>query len=90
VLEPLLTAIGRRHALHVLNAIASRATVHFNEIQSQLGGLSSSTLASRLQELEAVGLIVQVRESIDPPRYMYELTQKGEALRQALRKLFPD
>lgn len=88
VLEPLVVAVGRRHALHVLNAIASRETVHFNEIQSQLGGLSSSTLASRLQELEAVRLIEQVRESIEPPRYLYRLTQKGEALRQALRKLY--
>ena len=88
VLEPLVIAVGRRHALHVLNAIASRESAHFNEIQSQLGGLSSSTLASRLQELEGVKLIAQIRESVDPPRYLYMLTPKGEALRQALRRLF--
>ena len=88
MLEPLVIAVGRRHALHVLNAISSRETAHFNEIQAQLGNLSSSTLTSRLQELEAVELITQIRESVDPPRYLYQLTHKGEALRQALRKLF--
>ena len=87
-LEPLVVAVGRRHALHVLNAIASRDLAHFNEIQAQLGGLSSSTLASRLGELEAVHLICQVRETEDPPRYRYQVTAKGEALRQALRTLF--
>lgn len=87
-LEPLVVAVGRRHALHVLNAIASRELAHFNEIQAQLGGLSSSTLASRLEELEAVQLICQVRETVDPPRYQYQVTAKGEALRQALRTLF--
>lgn len=87
-LEPLVIAVGRRHALHVLNAIASRELAHFNEIQAQLGGLSSSTLASRLEELEQVELICQIRESIDPPKWQYQLTAKGEALRQALRRLF--
>lgn len=80
--------MGRRHALHVLNAIASRDLAHFNEIQAQLGGLSSSTLASRLAELEAVQLICQIKESVEPPKWQYQLTVKGEALRQALRQLF--
>ena len=36
VLEPLVQAVGRRHALAVLNVIAARETAHFNEIQEQL------------------------------------------------------
>ena len=89
VLEPLVQAVGRRHALAVLNVIAARETAHFNEIQEQLGGLSSSTLTTRLQELEAVGLIRRQVEDDDHPRSEYRLTRRGRALRDSLRRLFP-
>jgi len=88
VLEPLVQAVGRRHALPVLNVIAARKVAHFNEIQEQLGGMSSSTLAVRLQELEAVGLIR--RETVaDEGHTEYRLTRKGTTLRDSLRRLFP-
>ena len=87
-LEPLVSAVGRRHALQVLNVIAARERAHFNEIQRQLGGLSSSTLAARLQELEQVRLVVRETVSVDPPQADYRLTAKGAALRDALRRLF--
>ena len=89
VLEPLVQAVGRRHALQVLNVIAAREAAHFNEIQLQLHGLSSSTLAERLRMLEAVGLIGRDAEVEDPARAPYRLTTKGRALRSALRTLFP-
>lgn len=88
VLEPLVQAVGRRHALAVLNVIAARETAHFNEIQEQLGGLSSSTLAVRLQELEQVGLISR-HGNRDEGRTDYKLTRKGTTLRDSLRRFFP-
>ncbi len=88
VLEPLVQAVGRRHALQVLNLIAARERVHFNQIQEQLGGLSSSTLAERLHELETVGLIRREYEGSEPPRSEYRLTPKGYSLRESLRRLF--
>ncbi|MFN2385567.1 MAG: winged helix-turn-helix transcriptional regulator [Thermoanaerobaculia bacterium] len=89
VLEPLVQAVGRRHALQVLNVVAARGLAHFNEIQEQLGGLSSSTLTVRLQELEQVGLIRRQAEDEDHPRTEYRLTRRGRALRDSLRRLFP-
>ncbi|MEP6994289.1 MAG: helix-turn-helix domain-containing protein [Acidobacteriota bacterium] len=88
VLEPLVQAVGRRHALQVLNVIAAQDRVHFREIQERLGGLSSSTLADRLHELEGVGLIRRVVEDLDSPRSEYRLTPKGLGLRESLRSLF--
>ena len=88
VLEPLVQAVGRRHALQVLNVIAARDRAHFNQIQDQLGGLSSSTLAERLHELEEVGLIRRELEGTEPPRSEYSLTPKGSTLRESLRRLF--
>jgi DNA-binding HxlR family transcriptional regulator len=88
VLEPLVQAVGRRHALPVLNVIAARKVAHFNEIQEQLGGMSSSTLAVRLQELEGVGLIQ--RNAVEEEGHtQYRLTRKGSTLRDSLRRLFP-
>jgi len=88
VLEPLVQAVGRRHALPVLNVIAARKVAHFNEIQEQLGGMSSSTLAVRLQELEAVGLIRR-ESAAEEGHTEYRLTRKGTTLRDSLRRLFP-
>jgi len=87
VLEPLVQAVGRRHALQVLNVIAAMELAHFNEIQERLGGLSSSTLAARIHELEAVGLIRRNTEGMDPSEY--GLTRKGLTLRDSLRRFFP-
>ena len=88
VLEPLVQAVGRRHALPIMNVIAAREPVHFNQIQQQLHGLSSSTLAERLRELEAVGLIRKRVEGEDA-RSEYALSRKGKTLRDSLRDLFP-
>jgi len=87
-LEPLVQAVGRRYALQVLNVIAARERTRFVEIQSQLGGMSSSTLAARLRELEEVRLISRETAGSDPPATEYVLTAQGRALRDSLRRLF--
>lgn len=86
----MVQAVGRRYALQVLNVIASRERTRFVEIQSQLGGISSSTLATRLHELEQIRLIERERENVglDPPIVEYVLTERGRALRESLRRLF--
>lgn len=87
-LEPLVQAVGRRYALRVMNVIAARERMRFVEIQAQLGGMSSSTLAARLHELEGVQLIRREIAGVDPPSTEYVLTARGRALRESLRKLF--
>ena len=87
-LEPIVQAVGRRYALQVLNVIAARERTRFVEIQSQLGGISSSTLATRLHELEEIRLISRENVGVDPPMTEYVLTARGRALRESLRRLF--
>lgn len=87
-LEPLVQAMGRRYALQVLNIIAAREGVRFVEIQERLGGISSSTLAARLHELEDVAVIRRSEVGIDPPSSEYVMTVRGRALRESLRRLF--
>lgn len=84
----MVQAIGRRYALQVLNVIAARERTRFVEIQQQLGGISSSTLATRLHELEDIRLIERENVGVDPPMTEYVLTSRGRALRESLRRLF--
>lgn len=88
VLEPLVQAVGRRYALQVLNVIAAQERARFVELQTQLGGMSSSTLAARLHELEETGLIRREVTGDDPPLTEYCLSDRGRALRESLRRLF--
>lgn len=89
-LEPIVQAIGRRYALQVLNVVAALERAHFVEIQTQLGGISSSTLAARLHELEEIRLVKRAGARTDPPMTEYALTSRGRALRESLRRLFRD
>lgn len=86
--SPLIHALGKRHALSVISFLGGREKVRFSEIQDRFAGLSSSTLAARLQELEESGLVA--RSAFDEQnRVEYQLTSRGRALQQALTFLFP-
>lgn len=86
--SPLIHALGKRHALSVISFLGTHEKVRFSAIQERFAGLSSSTLAARLQELEESGLIV--RTAFDEEHKVeYRLTPRGRALQQALGALFP-
>ena len=85
---PLVHALGKRHALSVISFLGAREKVRFSEIQQRFAGVSSSTLAARLQELEENGLIA--RSAFDEQNKVeYRLTGRGRALQAALAGLFP-
>jgi DNA-binding HxlR family transcriptional regulator len=74
---PLARLMGRRYALGLLSLIANRGTIRFGELRSRLGRVSSSTLAARLSDLEAAGLIARDVHPDTPPRVEYSLTPRG-------------
>jgi DNA-binding HxlR family transcriptional regulator len=80
-----LSIVGDRWALLVLRELGFG--VHrFNDIQLNTGAPRDS-LANRLRELEAAGLITRERYSEHPPRDEYHLTEAGAALGPALGEL---
>lgn len=86
--KPLIHALGKRHALSVISFLGGHEKVRFSAIQERFAGLSSSTLAARLQELEESGLIA--RSAFDEQhRVEYRLTPRGRALQEVLGSLFP-
>ena len=82
---PLAKVIGKRYALGLLSLVANRGTVRFSELRSQLGDVSTSTLAARLSDLEEAGLISRRVFPETPPRVEYSLITVPSRSRTARR-----
>ena len=79
--------LERRWLLSIVYA-AQEGAVRFNEFRYALGDIPPRTLAARLSELEAAGLLERRVIDSRPPRAEYRLTPYGErlnALMDALR-----
>ncbi len=59
----------------------------FSELSTDLPGISPRTLSARLDVLEESGIITRKCYCEHPPRYQYELTDKGQDLRSILTKM---
>ncbi|HTZ06798.1 MAG TPA: helix-turn-helix domain-containing protein [Gaiellaceae bacterium] len=74
--------LGRRWVLAILWASAEAGAVRFNEFKQALDGIPPRTLAQRLADLEAAGVVERrVLTTTRPPRVEYRLTDAGERLR---------
>jgi len=73
--------------LEVLYAVASASTARFTSLQELLG-LSSRTLATRLKDLQASGLLERRVVDATPVRTEYRLTKAGRATAALAAPLF--
>jgi len=74
-----LNIVGDRWTLLILHEILIGNT-RFNDIKSNLNGISSNLLSDRLKHLEDNELIASELYSTHPPRYAYTLTESGRDL----------
>jgi len=79
--------LGRRWMLAILWASAEEGAVRFNEFKQALEGIPPRTLAQRLVELEAAGVLERRVIDARPPRVEYVLTDEGRRLRSVLDAL---
>lgn len=84
VASDLFALLGRKYAMDVLCVLARHDRVRFGGVEAHLPGASTSTLASRLDELEAEALLRRERFDEIPPRVEYELTAWGRDLAERL------
>jgi DNA-binding HxlR family transcriptional regulator len=80
--------LERRWTVSILYA-AHTGAVRFNEFLQSVGRIPPGTLASRLADLEAAGILERRVVDSRPPRVEYVLTERGravEALLAALRR----
>ena len=79
--------LTRTWTLPTIHALGLKEPARFNELKKRINGISATSLAERLRELEKAG-VVQRREVPDtPPRVEYSLTVKGHELQRVLGEL---
>lgn len=83
-LDGVIDTIGKKWGLLIINEIGNHGKLRYNELMSELKGISPSTLASMLKDLEKEDLVEkQVFREI-PPRVEYSLSARGRDLREAI------
>lgn len=73
--------------LPVIHALGLQEPARFNELKRRIDGISATSLAERLGELEKQGVIARRVFPESPPRVEYSLTPKGEELKMILKEL---
>jgi DNA-binding HxlR family transcriptional regulator len=82
-----LDLIGERWSLLVVRELFEHGPLRYSDLHSRLGGCGTNILATRLKELERVGVLR--RRQLPPPAgsTVYELTALGEELRPVMHQL---
>ncbi|MGI0072282.1 MAG: winged helix-turn-helix transcriptional regulator [Nitrosotalea sp.] len=83
-LDGVIDTIGKKWGLLIINEIGNHGKLRYNELMSELKGISPSTLASMLKDLEKEDLIQKEVFREIPPRVEYSLTTRGRELRVAI------
>ena len=78
--------LERRFALSILYASTAGA-VRFNEFRQALGPVPPRTLAARLSELAAAGVLERRVLDTRPPAVEYRITERGRELSALVRAL---
>lgn len=83
-LDGIIDRIGKKWGLLIINEIGNHGKLRYNELMSELKGISPSTLASMLKDFEKDELLRKESFNEIPPRVEYSLTARGMDLRQAI------
>lgn len=86
-LDGVIDTIGKKWGLLIINEIGNHGKLRYNQLMSELKGISPSTLASMLKELEKENLIEKEMFREIPPRVEYSLSIRGKDLREAILPL---
>jgi DNA-binding HxlR family transcriptional regulator len=73
--------------LPVIHALGLKEPARFNELKRRIEGISATSLAERLTELDRLGVVSRKVYPETPPRVEYSLTQKGMELKEVLEEL---
>ena len=83
----MLSRIGDKWSVYVIHVLGDAGTLRFNELRSQVEGISQRMLTVTLRGMERDGLVTRTVYPEVPPRVEYELTKLGKTLRQLVRGL---
>ena len=80
-------SLAKTWTLPVIHALGLKQPARFNELKRRIHGISATSLAERLSELEHRKVIERKVYPETPPRVEYALTRKGLELHELLGKL---
>ena len=83
----MLVRIGDKWSVYVIHVLGAAGTLRFNELRSEVEGISQRMLTVTLRGMERDGLVVRTVYPEVPPRVEYALTPLGATLRQLVRGL---
>ena len=79
--------LTRTWTFPTIHALGLREPARFNELKRRIGGISATSLAERLAQLEKIGAVQRKIYPEKPPRVEYSLTVKGHELHKILCEL---
>jgi DNA-binding HxlR family transcriptional regulator len=79
--------ITRTWTLPTIHALGLKEPARFNELKRRIEGISATSLAERLTQLEKFGVIQRRVVPVSPPRVEYSLTVKGHEVYKILCSL---
>jgi DNA-binding HxlR family transcriptional regulator len=85
-LDEAVSRVGDRWTLLVVDALLDGPR-RFNDLAQSVSGIAPNILTQRLRHLEREALVVARPYSERPPRFEYELSERGQELAGALRLL---
>lgn len=71
--------------LPVIHALGLQQPAGFNQLKRRIEGISATSLAERLKELEKLGVVQRKVQPQMPPKVEYSLTEKGMELKAVLK-----
>src|SRR5438552_17386444 len=82
-----MARVGDKWSVYVMHVLGESKAVRFNELRSQVDGISQRMLTVTLRGLERDGMVARRVYPEVPPRVEYSLTPLGATLRQLVRGL---
>jgi DNA-binding HxlR family transcriptional regulator len=86
-LDNAMRVIGGKWKVPIICALHQDGTTRYNELKRKIRGITNTTLASALKELEECGLIIRKQYMEMPLRVEYSLTSSCDDLLPILAKL---
>jgi len=79
--------LTRTWTLPTIHSLGLKEPARFNELKKRIGGISATSLAERLTQLEKLGIVQRKVYPETPPKVEYSLTPKGHELLKVLKEL---
>lgn len=82
--EEILKQISQKWVIEIVYILFLRKSQRFNDLKSDLGGISSRTLSDKLKMLTDKNYVERKLYDEHPPRVEYTLTEEGKTAAQLL------